>query len=112
MRIHLTVKDSGVGFDREQVKLSQGLGLVSMEERLKLVKRHPYNRNTTHGRRCDPSSRTLEKRFHATVGKNTDCWWKMMGKVWPLIVSGPSLVLTGSCGWFIRSLSRTEFNTA
>jgi signal transduction histidine kinase len=35
--IHLTVKDSGGGFDREQAKMSQGLGLVSMEERLKLV---------------------------------------------------------------------------
>ena len=35
--VHLTVKDSGVGFDREQAKLGQGLGLVSMEERLKLV---------------------------------------------------------------------------
>ena len=35
--IHLTVKDSGVGFDREQAKMGQGLGLVSMEERLKLV---------------------------------------------------------------------------
>jgi PAS domain S-box-containing protein len=36
-QIHLTVKDSGVGFDREQAKMSQGLGLVSMEERLRLV---------------------------------------------------------------------------
>ena len=35
--IHLTVKDSGVGFDREQATMGQGLGLVSMEERLKLV---------------------------------------------------------------------------
>ena len=35
--VHLTVKDSGVGFDRERAKLGQGLGLVSMEERLKLV---------------------------------------------------------------------------
>jgi len=35
--IHLTVKDSGVGFDREQARMSQGLGLVSMEERLKLA---------------------------------------------------------------------------
>lgn len=35
--IHLTVRDSGGGFDRELVKTSQGLGLVSMEERLKLV---------------------------------------------------------------------------
>jgi signal transduction histidine kinase len=36
--IHLAVSDSGVGFDREAAKTSQGLGLVSMEERLKLLK--------------------------------------------------------------------------
>jgi signal transduction histidine kinase len=36
--IHLTVKDSGAGFDREAAKESCGLGLISMEERLKLVK--------------------------------------------------------------------------
>jgi signal transduction histidine kinase len=36
--IHLTVADSGAGFDREAAKTSQGLGLISMEERLKLVK--------------------------------------------------------------------------
>jgi PAS domain S-box-containing protein len=36
--IHLTVRDSGEGFDREAAKTSRGLGLVSMEERLKLVK--------------------------------------------------------------------------
>jgi signal transduction histidine kinase len=35
--IHLTVRDSGVGFDREKAKTSRGLGLISMEERLKLV---------------------------------------------------------------------------
>jgi PAS domain S-box-containing protein len=35
--IHLTVKDSGAGFDREAARTSRGLGLVSMEERLKLV---------------------------------------------------------------------------
>jgi signal transduction histidine kinase len=36
--IHLTLKDSGAGFDREAAKKSRGLGLISMEERLKLVK--------------------------------------------------------------------------
>jgi signal transduction histidine kinase len=36
--IHLTVKDSGAGFDREAAKESRGLGLISMGERLKLVK--------------------------------------------------------------------------
>jgi signal transduction histidine kinase len=36
--IHLTVKDSGAGFDREAAKESRGIGLISMEERLKLVK--------------------------------------------------------------------------
>jgi signal transduction histidine kinase len=36
--IDLTVRDSGAGFDSKAVKESRGLGLVSMEERLKLVK--------------------------------------------------------------------------
>ena len=36
--IHLTVKDSGAGFEREATKESRGLGLISMEERLKLLK--------------------------------------------------------------------------
>jgi PAS domain S-box-containing protein len=36
--IHLTVRDSGVGFDREAARKNRGLGLTSMEERLKLVK--------------------------------------------------------------------------
>jgi PAS domain S-box-containing protein len=36
--IHLTIKDSGAGFDREAAKTSRGLGLISMEERLRLVK--------------------------------------------------------------------------
>jgi len=35
--IRLTVKDSGKGFDREAAKTTQGLGLISMEERLKMV---------------------------------------------------------------------------
>jgi signal transduction histidine kinase len=35
--IHLTVSDSGVGFDSEAAKASPGLGLISMEERLKLL---------------------------------------------------------------------------
>jgi PAS domain S-box-containing protein len=36
--IHLTASDSGSGFDIEAAKRTRGLGLVSMEERLKLVK--------------------------------------------------------------------------
>ena len=35
--IHLAVSDLGAGFDREAAKESQGLGLVSMEERLKFL---------------------------------------------------------------------------
>jgi len=35
--IHLIVKDSGLGFDTETAKQSRGLGLTSMEERLKAV---------------------------------------------------------------------------
>jgi len=36
--IHLTVTDSGVGFDRDETKESRGIGLISMEERLKFLK--------------------------------------------------------------------------
>jgi signal transduction histidine kinase len=36
--IHLAVSDRGVGFDPKAAKESPGLGLVSMEERLKLLK--------------------------------------------------------------------------
>jgi len=37
-QIHLIVSDSGSGFDRKAAMESRGLGLISMEERLKLVK--------------------------------------------------------------------------
>jgi PAS domain S-box-containing protein len=36
--IHLTVSDSGTGFDIQAARESRGLGLISMQERLKLVK--------------------------------------------------------------------------
>jgi PAS domain S-box-containing protein len=36
--IHLSVRDSGVGFDPESIKTTQGLGLISMQERVMLVK--------------------------------------------------------------------------
>ena len=35
--IHLTVSDAGAGFDIDAAKASRGLGLISMEERLRLV---------------------------------------------------------------------------
>jgi signal transduction histidine kinase len=37
-QIHLAVSDPGLGFDTKAAKEGQGLGLISMEERLKLVK--------------------------------------------------------------------------
>jgi signal transduction histidine kinase len=36
--VHLTVSDSGAGFDSEAAKEGRGLGLISMKERLKLLK--------------------------------------------------------------------------
>ena len=36
--IHLVVSDAGAGFDRERAKESRGLGLISMEERLRVLK--------------------------------------------------------------------------
>jgi len=54
--IHLTVKDSGSGFDREAAKTSRGLGLISMGERLKLlngtlsIESQPKHGTTIHAR--------------------------------------------------------------
>jgi PAS domain S-box-containing protein len=36
-QIHLTVRDSGAGFESKAVRGSRGLGLISMEERVKLL---------------------------------------------------------------------------
>ena len=36
--IRLTVSDDGVGFDVEAIKKGRGLGLISMRERVKLVR--------------------------------------------------------------------------
>ena len=65
--IHLTVKDSGSGFDREAAKQSRGLGLISMEERLKLVKgtfsiESRPNHGTTIHARAPSSSESDSKR--------------------------------------------------
>ena len=35
--IHLTIRDSGAGFDAHAAKQGRGLGLTSMEERLRLI---------------------------------------------------------------------------
>lgn len=54
--IHLTVGDSGVGFDIEAAKRNLGLGLISMEERLKLlngtfsIESQPQRGTTIHAR--------------------------------------------------------------
>jgi PAS domain S-box-containing protein len=61
--IHLAVSDSGAGFDSEAAKEGRGLGLISMEERLKLlngtfsVESQP-NRGTTIRARVPLSSGT------------------------------------------------------
>jgi signal transduction histidine kinase len=35
--VHLSVSDAGTGFDLQAARTDRGLGLVSMEERVKLV---------------------------------------------------------------------------
>jgi PAS domain S-box-containing protein len=56
--IHLTVSDSGAGFDSEAARESRGLGLISMEERLKLlngtfaIESQPHRGTTIHA--CVP----------------------------------------------------------
>jgi PAS domain S-box-containing protein len=54
--IHLTVKDSGAGFDRDAAKESRGLGLITMEERVKVlngtlaIESQPMGGTTIHAR--------------------------------------------------------------
>ena len=54
--IHLTVSDSGTGFDSEAARENRGLGLVSMEERLELlngtfsIESQPNRGTTIHAR--------------------------------------------------------------
>ena len=54
--IHLTVSDSGVGFDIDAAKRGPGLGLISMEERLKMlngtfsIESRPQHGTTIHAR--------------------------------------------------------------
>jgi PAS domain S-box-containing protein len=54
--VHLMVSDFGAGFDSEAVKESRGLGLISMEERLKLlngtlsIESQPKRGTTIHAR--------------------------------------------------------------
>jgi PAS domain S-box-containing protein len=61
--IHLTVADSGAGFDREAAMKSTGLGLTSMQERLRLVggalsiESQPRRGTTIHARVPFTSSR-------------------------------------------------------
>ena len=54
--VHLSVSDRGVGFDSETARRGRGLGLVSMEERLKLhkgmlsIESQPKHGTTIHAR--------------------------------------------------------------
>jgi PAS domain S-box-containing protein len=54
--IHLTVRDSGAGFDSAAAKEGRGIGLISMEERLKLlngtfsIESRPQSGTTIHAR--------------------------------------------------------------
>jgi signal transduction histidine kinase len=53
-QVHLTVSDAGRGFDSQAAKQSRGLGLVSMEERIKMlhgtfsIDSRPNNGTTVH----------------------------------------------------------------
>lgn len=54
--IHLAVSDSGAGFDLKAVSKGRGLGLISMQERLKLlngtlsIESQPKHGTTIHAR--------------------------------------------------------------
>jgi len=63
--VNLTVRDSGVGFEDAAAKKSRGLGLISMQERLKLVKgqfsieSHPSCGTTIHAQVPWPGNEIL-----------------------------------------------------
>jgi signal transduction histidine kinase len=48
-RIHLAVQDHGRGFDVGSARMGRGIGLVSMEERMKLVEGDLYIESQPHG---------------------------------------------------------------
>jgi len=54
--VHLNISDSGAGFEQEAAKQGQGLGLISMEERLKIlhgtlsIESQPLRGTTVHAR--------------------------------------------------------------
>ena len=58
--IHLAVSDSGAGFDSEAAKEGRGLGLISMEERLKLLNGTLFSRIATQSWYHDPRSRASQ----------------------------------------------------
>jgi PAS domain S-box-containing protein len=66
--VHLTVSDGGAGFDRTTAKDGRGLGLISMEERLKLlngtfsIDSQPRRGTTIHARvPVNPGSGTMRQ---------------------------------------------------
>jgi PAS domain S-box-containing protein len=79
--IHLTIKDSGAGFDRKVAKESRGLGLISMEERLKLVNgtlsitSQPKRGTTIHAR--VPLSSGGDSATERRVSNQDVCDWKI-----------------------------------
>jgi PAS domain S-box-containing protein len=60
--IHLTIGDSGVGFDVGATKVSRGLGLISMQERLRLL----------NGTLAIESQRQRGTRLHASMPHRPD----------------------------------------
>jgi len=63
--VHLTVEDSGVGFDLEAARVSRGIGLVSMEERVRLL-------NGTLSIKSQPNRGTLiHARLPLTSGRDS-----------------------------------------
>ncbi len=70
--IHLTVKDSGIGFDSSSPKKNRGLGLISMQERLSLldgtllIKSRPGGGTSIHAR--VPFGNSVHSKNHTASG--------------------------------------------
>jgi signal transduction histidine kinase len=73
-RIELCISDSGAGFTPGSAKLASGLGLVSMQERLRLVGGHlSVESNSSHGTqiRVRIPSHAFDPNVHPQVDNST-----------------------------------------
>ena len=83
--LDLQIADRGMGFDPEQLKKHRGLGLISMEERVKLLHGN-FQVNTRLGSGTELRVQIpLKGTSHLEVSheKEQECCWLRITRLWP-----------------------------